>query len=84
MAQLLMLCASTAGGAGLTPGWGPKIPNATWPKFREKKRELRGRGKAYRERGQIQRHVYGNSTQIGYIGILMPQNFKNPGPQPTQ
>ena len=77
MAQLLMLCASTAGGAGLTPGWGTKIPNATWPKLREKKkkRELRGRGKAYRDRGQIERHVYGNSSQTGYIGILMPQKF---------
>lgn len=34
------------------------------------------RGKAYRDRCQIQRHVYGNSTQMGYIGILMPQNLK--------
>ena len=33
MAQVLTLCASTAGGAGLTPGWGTKIPNATWPKL---------------------------------------------------
>ena len=44
------------------------------------------RGKAYRDRCQIQRHVYGNSTQMGYIGILMPQNLKkkNTGPQSTQ
>ena len=46
MARLLMLCASTAGGAGLTPGWGPKIPNATWPKLRGKKEGTEGEGQS--------------------------------------
>lgn len=39
---------------------------------------MTGRGKVYRDRCQIQRHVYGNFTQIGYIGILVPQNLKKP------
>ena len=28
--QWLRLHASTAGGTGLTPGWGNKIPHAAW------------------------------------------------------
>ena len=28
--QWLRLCTSNAGGAGLIPGWGTKIPHATW------------------------------------------------------
>ena len=28
--QWLILCASTAGGMALTPGWGTKILNAMW------------------------------------------------------
>ena len=42
MTQLLTLYASIAGGAGLTPGWRTKIPNATWPKFKKKKK-IRGK-----------------------------------------
>ena len=30
--QWLRLHASRARGVGLTPGWGTKIPHATWPK----------------------------------------------------
>ena len=30
--QWLQLCTSTAGGAGLIPGWGTKIPHAVWQK----------------------------------------------------
>ena len=30
--QWLRLRASTAGGTGLIPGWGTKIPHAVWPK----------------------------------------------------
>ena len=28
--QWLRLCASDTGGVGLIPGWGTKIPHATW------------------------------------------------------
>ena len=28
--QWLELCTSTAGGTGLIPGWGTKIPHSTW------------------------------------------------------
>ena len=28
--QWLRLCASTAGGMGLIPGWGTKMSHATW------------------------------------------------------
>ena len=30
MVQWLGLCASTAGGTGLIPGWGTRTPNASW------------------------------------------------------
>ena len=39
--QWLRLWASTAGGTGSIPGWGTKIPHATWPK--KKKRRPPGR-----------------------------------------
>ena len=29
-ATYLFVCASKAGGTGSTPGWGTKIPHATW------------------------------------------------------
>ena len=32
MVQWLRFHAFTAGGAGLIPGWGNKIPQAEWPK----------------------------------------------------
>ena len=35
--QRLRLCASTAGGTDLIPGWGTKIPHAVvWPKKKKK------------------------------------------------
>ena len=30
--QWLRLCTSNAGAVGSIPGWGTKIPHATWPK----------------------------------------------------
>ena len=44
MVQWLRLCASTAGGTGLIPGWGTKIPHAVWygqKKKREREKETR-------------------------------------------
>ena len=35
--QWLRLCASNAGGAGLIPGWGTKIPHAVQCSQKEKK-----------------------------------------------
>ena len=37
MVQWLRLCISSAGGVGLIPGQGTKIPDAKWPK---KKKEF--------------------------------------------
>ena len=37
--QWLRRHASIAGGAGLIPGWGTKIPHAAWPKNRRKKKK---------------------------------------------
>ena len=37
--QWLRLHASTAGGVGLIPGWGTKIPHAMWRKKKKKKSE---------------------------------------------
>ena len=34
----LRLCASTAGGTGLIPGQGTKIPHATWCSQKQKKK----------------------------------------------
>ena len=36
--QWLRLCASNTGDAGSIPGQGTKIPNAAWPKKKEKKK----------------------------------------------
>ena len=40
--QWLRLHASTAGGTGSIPGWGTKIPHATWhgPEKKKKKRKI--------------------------------------------
>ena len=38
--QRLRLCAFTAGGKGLIPGWGTKIPQAAWPKSPPKQQEV--------------------------------------------
>ena len=38
MVQWLRLCASNTGDAGSIPGQGTKIPNAAWPKKKEKKK----------------------------------------------
>ena len=35
--QWLSLCTSTAGGVGLIPGQGTKIPHAAWPRQKKKK-----------------------------------------------
>ena len=37
MVQWLGLCASSAGGMGSIPGWGTKIPHATWHGQKTKK-----------------------------------------------
>ena len=39
--QWLRLCASMAGGTGLIPGWGTKIPHAAW--HSQKKKKIRER-----------------------------------------
>ena len=40
MVQWFRLCASNAGGAGLIPSWGAKIPHAAWYSQKIKKLSL--------------------------------------------
>ena len=39
--QWLRLCASTAGGLGLIPGQGTKIPHATWHNQKKKNKKTK-------------------------------------------
>ena len=45
MVQCLRLSVFTAGGAGLIPGWGSKtkIPHASWPGIKKKKKERKAK-----------------------------------------